>query len=118
MSLWLNWVNGCVPLKGYGLTASDSMHCGLRDYSEPFPCPNGLTATTDPRESISYQNRIAKAKRDIEAFDRESHVRALALAIKPQEVQDDIKDIKLWLQSLFSPPSQTGSPASKKAGGN
>jgi len=116
VSRWLAWVNGCVNLDGYGVTAGDTMYCGFRNYSEPFPCPNGLEEyATDPRESVSYRNRIAKAKRDIEEFDRDGRVRALALVLKPKQIEDDIKDIKQWLKSLFTPPSASGSHESNQA---
>ena len=68
---WNRWLAGCRPRRGFGLTAGDTMHCGLADYTEPFPCPNGLPIDTrKPGESPRWRARVERAKRDIAEWNR------------------------------------------------
>jgi hypothetical protein len=66
------WNRGCVDRGSFGMTSGDSMHLGLRDYNQPYPCPNGLPLDMRlPGECEHWRKRIEKAKRDIDLFDRE-----------------------------------------------
>jgi hypothetical protein len=66
------WNHGCVDRGSFGMTSGDSMHLGLRDYNQPYPCPNGLPIDMRlPGECEHWRRRIEKAKRDIDFFDRE-----------------------------------------------
>lgn len=54
-------------MPAHGMTAGDSMHLGLRDYVEPYPCPNGLPIDMrKPGDCEPWRKRVEKAKRDIE----------------------------------------------------
>ena len=47
------------------------MHHGLADYTEPWPCPNGLPIDTrKPGESPQWRVRIERARRDIAEWNR------------------------------------------------
>ena len=66
------WDRRCSDRGSFGMTAGDSMHLGLRDYNQPYPCPNGLPIDMRlPGECEHWRKRIEKAKRDIDLFDRE-----------------------------------------------
>ena len=66
------WDRRCSDRGSFGMTAGDSMHLGLRDYNQPYPCPNGLPLDMRlPGECEHWRKRIGKAKRDIDLFDRE-----------------------------------------------
>ncbi len=71
-SRFLSWDRRCSDRGSFGMTAGDSMHLGLRDYNQPYPCPNGLPIDMRlPGECEHWRRRIEKAKRDIDLFDRE-----------------------------------------------
>ena len=71
-SKFLAWDRGCSDRGSFGMTSGDSMHLGLRDYNQPYPCPNGLPIDMRlPGECEHWRKRIEKAKRDIDLFDRE-----------------------------------------------
>ena len=71
-SRFLSWDRRCSDRGPFGMTAGDSMHLGLRDYNQPYPCPNGLPIDMRlPGECEHWRRRIEKAKRDIDLFDRE-----------------------------------------------
>jgi hypothetical protein len=66
------WDRRCSDRGSFGMTAGDSMHLGLRDYNQPYPCPNGLPLDMRlPGECEHWRKRVEKAKRDIDLFDRE-----------------------------------------------
>ena len=66
------WNRGCVDRGSFGMTSGDSMHLGLRDYNQPYPCPNGLPLDMRlPSECEHWRKRVEKAKRDIEWHRRE-----------------------------------------------
>ncbi len=71
-SRFLSWDRRCSDRGSFGMTAGDSMHLGLRDYNQPYPCPNGLPIDMRlPGECEHWRRRIEKAKRFIDLFDRE-----------------------------------------------
>jgi hypothetical protein len=85
---FLRWQSGCRSFFSvdHGCTAGDSYHQGSRSYAEPFPCPNGLPIDTRaPQEVEWYRERVARAKADIEAFDRTTAIRDAAEAITDEE---------------------------------
>jgi hypothetical protein len=66
-SRFISWDARCTDRGGYGMTPGDTMHLGLRDYNEMYPCPNGLPVQTGgPQASEAWQKRVKKAKQDIE----------------------------------------------------
>ena len=66
------WDRRCSDRGSFGMTAGDSMHLGLRDYNQPYPCPNGLPLDMRlPGDCEHWRKRVEKAKRDIDLFDRE-----------------------------------------------
>ena len=66
------WDRRCSDRGSFGMTSGDSMHLGLRDYNQPYPCPNGLPIDMRlPGECEHWRKRIEKARRDIDLFDRE-----------------------------------------------
>jgi hypothetical protein len=66
-SRFLSWDARCRDRGSYGMTAGDSMHLGLRDYNQPYPCPNGLPLDArQPGDCEHWRRRVEKAKRDIE----------------------------------------------------
>lgn len=71
-SRYLAWDARCRDRGSYGMTAGDSLHLGLRDYNQPYPCPNGLPLDARlPGECEHWRRRVEKARRDIDLFDRE-----------------------------------------------
>lgn len=77
---FLRWQSGCRSFFGvdHGCTAGDSFHQGSRSYTEPFPCPNGLPLDTrKPQEVEWYRERVAKARRDADLFDREKRMESV-----------------------------------------
>jgi hypothetical protein len=84
------WNHGCVDRGSFGMTPGDSMHLGLRDYNQPYPCPNGLPIDMRlPGECEHWRRRIEKAKRDIEWHRREFEAAELVFS------EDDISDLIL-----------------------
>jgi hypothetical protein len=68
---YIRWESRCRVHAGYGMTAGDSQHLGLHNYTEPYPCPNGLPIDyRDPGQTEWWRKRIEKAKRDIELHGR------------------------------------------------
>lgn len=66
-SRFLAWDRRCIDRGSYGMTSGDSMHLGLRDYNQPYPCPNGLPLDKrEPADCEHWRRRVEKAKRDIE----------------------------------------------------
>jgi hypothetical protein len=71
-SRFLAWDRRCIDRGSYGMTSGDSMALGLRDYNQPYPCPNGLPLDArQPGDCEHWRNRVAKAKQDIEWHRRE-----------------------------------------------
>ena len=93
-SRFLAWSARCHDRPGYGLTPGDTAYLGLRDYVEPYPCPNGLPIDTrEPGECESWRRRVEKAKRDIEAWNR-----GVAIQQRAEAITDDEFDI--WFDTL------------------
>ena len=54
------------------MTHGDGHHLGLRDYNQPYPCPNGLPIDLrQPRDCEHWRQRVTKAKRDIEVHSEQ-----------------------------------------------
>jgi hypothetical protein len=82
------WNRSCMDRPGYGITPGDTMHLGLRDYNQPYPCPNGLPVQTGgPQESEAWQRRVEKARRFIESYESEHTVRNLVATLQPSVVK-------------------------------
>jgi hypothetical protein len=45
---------------------------------------------------------------DAAEYSREIRIRVIAAKIEPKQVEEDIKEIRQWLTSLFSHPSAGG----------
>jgi hypothetical protein len=66
-SQFIAWAARCTDRPGYGMTPGDTVHLGLRDYNEPYPCPNGLPIDTrQPGDCEHWRRLVEKARRDIE----------------------------------------------------
>ncbi|TXH13899.1 MAG: hypothetical protein E6R03_10465 [Hyphomicrobiaceae bacterium] len=67
--LWTGWINGCMDRGGFGVSHGDTMHRGLRNFDEPYPCPNGHEHRILPFEELrqipAYARRLEKARQDI-----------------------------------------------------
>jgi hypothetical protein len=86
-SRFVSWDARCADRGGYGMTPGDTMHLGLRDYNEMYPCPNGLPVQTGgPQASGAWQKRLAKAKQFIEQWNTEQRVERLAEAITDEQL--------------------------------
>jgi hypothetical protein len=87
-SRFLSWMGRCHDRPGYGMTPGDTAYLGLRDYVEPYPCPNGLPIDTrEPGECESWQKRIEKARRDIDWHRREFAAAEIVFS------EDDVFDL-------------------------
>lgn len=77
--------------------AADSWTVGGMGYIHE----NGMSMLdTLPRESPSWRRRIEKAKRDITTHAAEIRVSELAAVITIEEIENDIKEIRRWANSL------------------
>ena len=93
-SRFLAWNRSCSDRPGYGMTSGDTMHLGMRDYNEMYPCPNGLPVQTGgPQESEAWQERVKKAKAFIEQWNSEQRVAQLAESITDEQLD-------LWLTTI------------------
>jgi len=93
-SRFISWDARCTDRGGYGVTPGDTMHLGLRDYNEMYPCPNGLPVQTGgPQASEAWQKRVAKAKRDIEQWNSDQRVVLLAGSITDEQFE-------VWLKAI------------------
>lgn len=100
-SRFISWYAWCRDRGGYGMTPGDCWHLGLRDYNQPFPCPNGLPIDTrEPQDCEPWRNRIEKAKRDIETHKSEQRVSELAEELTDEQILSDIGAIRKWARSL------------------
>jgi hypothetical protein len=69
------------------MTPGDTMHLGLRDYNEMYPCPNGLPVQTGgPQASEAWQKRLAKTKQFIEQWNSDQRVERLTEAITDEQL--------------------------------
>jgi len=88
-------------MPAHGVTAGDTYYLGLRDYVEMYPCPNGLPIDhRQPAEVPAWNDRVAKAKRDIEKHKSEQRVQLLAEQLTDDALKKDIEVIRAWANSL------------------
>jgi hypothetical protein len=107
LSEFVRWDAGC------SFHSQNLCDSGMRgwhfDYVQPYPCPNGLgVINTEPGESEAWKRRIERARMDAAEYSAEIRIRVIAGKIEPKQVEEDIKEIKQWLTSLFSHPSTGG----------
>ena len=77
-SRFVSWDARCTDRGGYGMTPGDTMHLGLRDYNEMYPCPNGLPVQTGgPQASEHWRSRVASAKRFIDQWNLEIQMQSV-----------------------------------------
>jgi hypothetical protein len=107
-------------MPAHGVTAGDTYYLGLRDYVEMYPCPNGLPIDyREPADVRAWNDRVAKAKRDIEKHKSEQRVQLLADELTDETILSEIEAIRLWARSLRQPTQfQTGSCELTQAGTN
>jgi hypothetical protein len=118
-SRFLAWDRRCIDRGSYGMTAGDSMALGLRDYNQPYPCPNGLPLDMrEPGDCEHWRKRIEKAKRFIGEWNSENRVREVADSITDEEILLEIEVVRQWQQSRKQTPQQTGYLELTQAGTN
>jgi len=67
LSDWIRWEASCRTRRGSGITAGDTMHCGLGEYDSLRPCPNGIPIDKRlPGDAEWWRERVERARRDIE----------------------------------------------------
>ena len=107
------WDRRCSDRGSFGMTSGDSMHLGLRDYNQPYPCPNGLPLDMRlPGECEHWRRRVEKAKRFIGEWNSEQRVRSVADSITDEEILSDIEVIRQWQHLQKQAPQLIGSHAS------
>ena len=88
-------------------TAGDNYHLGALDYTQCFPCPNGLPLDGKRYEECeATRRRVERAKRFIEQHSGEVRVQVLAELITVEEVKQDIEDIRKWVNSRNRPAAE------------
>jgi len=88
---FIRWQAGCVSRPGFGATAGDTMHCGLQDYNEPYPCPNGLPIDRRPLgECESWRKRIEKTRRDSDEISRYFQNKDRLIEMASRDTQDEV----------------------------
>jgi len=120
VAAWIRWESRCRSMPAHGMTAGDTYYLGLRDYVEHYPCPNGLPIDyRQPADVPAWNDRVAKARRDIEKHKSEQRVQLLAEQLTDETIFSEIEAIRQWARSLRQPTqSQTGSRESTQAGMN
>ena len=92
VAAWIRWDARCRNMPSHGMTAGDTYYLGLRDYVEMYPCPNGLPIDyRQPAEVPAWNDRVARAKRDIERDQIRFRVRDMAAALRPSVVRAFLK---------------------------
>jgi hypothetical protein len=115
-SRFLAWDRRCIDRGSYGMTSGDSMALGLRDYNQPYPCPNGLPLDArQPGDCEHWRKRVAKAKLFITDWDKENRVRSVADSITDEEILLEIEIVRQWQHSQKQAQHQTGSHALTQA---
>jgi hypothetical protein len=92
-SRFVAWESRCRDSTAYGMTAGDTFWGGLRDYTEPYPCPGSL-ALPGPGVGMDcepYRRRIEKAKREIAESQSMNRVMEMAAALRPSVVKAFLK---------------------------
>ena len=108
VAAWIRWESRCRSMPAHGMTASDTYYLGLRDYVEHYPCPNGLPIDhRQPADVPAWNDRVAKAKRDIEKHRSEQRVQLLAEDITDETILLEIEAIRKWARSLRQPTAQS-----------
>ena len=88
VAAWIRWDARCRDMPAHGMTAGDTFHLGLRDYVAPYPCPNGLPIDyRQPAEVPAWNDRVARARQDIEKHKSEQRVQVMAAALQPSVVK-------------------------------
>lgn len=88
VAAFIRWDSRCRNMPAHGATAGDTYWLGLRDYVEMYPCPNGLPIDhRQPAEIPAWNDRVAKAKRDIEKHKAEQRAQVMAAALPPSVVK-------------------------------
>ena len=114
---FIRWDARCRNMPAHGVTAGDTFWLGQRDYVEMYPCPNGLPIDhRQPEEVPAWNERVAKAKRDIEKHRSEQRVQLLAEVISDEQILTEIEAIRRWANSLKQTQSPTGLLALMPAG--
>jgi len=98
-SQFISWEAGCT------YHPQNLCESGMRawhfDYSQPYPCPNGLGIDhRSPRDVPLIVARIAKARKDSDDWAAQCRVRCAADEITIDELSHDIEEIRKWAQSL------------------
>jgi hypothetical protein len=94
----------------YGMTHGDGHHLGLRDYNQPYPCPNGLPIDTRrPGDCEHWRKRVDKAKRDIEHSRFWAGVQSCAEEFTDEQIFEDLEIIRTWARSLQRTAQPIGS---------
>ena len=62
---------------------------------------NGEVNKDGPAESPAWRQRIEKARREIQEHQTECRIRVAAANIQQQQIENDIKEIKKWQNSLL-----------------
>jgi len=84
---YIRWESRTRVHAGFGMTAGDSHHLGLHNYTEAYPLPNGLPIDhSEPGETEWWRRRIDKAKRDIERIESQHRVADMAEQITDKEL--------------------------------
>lgn len=120
VAAFIRWDSRTRNMPAHGATAGDTYYLGLRDYVEMYPCPNGLPIDhRQPADVPSWNDRVSKAKRDIEKHKSEQRVQLLAETISDEQIITEIEAIRQWARSLRQPTQfQTGLRALTQAGTN
>ncbi len=101
LAAFIRWDSRCRNMPSHGVTAGDTHYLGLRDYVEMYPCPNGLPIDhRQPADVPAWNERVARAKRDIETHKSEQRVQLLAETISIDEVRKGLEVLKTWANSL------------------
>lgn len=97
---WIRWDARCQYRPGFGVTAGDTMHRGLGDYSSLTPMPNGLPIDTRaPGETEWGRARAARARRDIDGCRWSAATTELAEQLTDIQIHEALKRIIQWEQT-------------------
>ena len=115
-SKFYTWDRRCHDRGSYGMTAGDSYYLGLRDYNQPYPCPNGLPIDgRKPGDCEHWRRRVEKAKQFIGEWNTENRIRSVADSITDEEILLEIETIRQWQHLQNQTLQQTGFHASTQA---
>lgn len=101
VAAFIRWDSRTRNMPAHGATAGDTYWLGLRDYVEMYPCPNGLPIDhRQPADAPAWNDRVEKAKRDIEKHKSEQRVQLLAESISIEDVRKGLEVLRSWANSL------------------